>query len=198
MIKWILFDQGNVQTHFIFSKEKKYSVNGKVFLAEDLESIFHTSDYNEFVRGKIDEKEVISNFLKNKALNLTIKEYISLLKEGINAQEGMKEILELLFKKYNLATLINEGTAWANYKLDVPHFRKFFKLNIISGELGIKKPDLKFFDTAIKQINAKPEECIFIDDDLKNIAAGKSFGFNSILFTSPEKLKMDLVKLGIF
>jgi len=197
MIKWILLDRGNVQTYWVFSRKKEYTINNKTFLADDLEAIFHSPDYKKFVLGELEEKEIISNFLKDKNFNLTVEEYISLLKAGINAQEGINEILEALFKKYKLAALINEGTAWANYKLDIPNFRKFFKFILISGEIGIKKPDPDFFNIALKEIKAKPEECLFIGDDLKNIDIAKSLGINSILFTTPKKLKIDLAKESI-
>jgi putative hydrolase of the HAD superfamily len=197
MIKWILFDQGKVQTYGVFSRKNEYSMGNKKFSAKELESIFVLPEYTDFCIGKMDEKKIISIFLKRKKIDLSIKEYIELFKAGIEPMEGMREILNSLSKRFNLATLINESSKWAGYKLDVPGFRKFFKINIISGDLGMKKPDLNFYRQALTILKAKPEECIFIDDIKENINAAASLGFKTVLFTDSKQLKNDLIPFDI-
>jgi len=164
MIRWILFDQAKVQTYNMFSRKEFYSIGSRKFSARKLELVFDLPEYNEFSLGKITEDELVSKFLDKYDLDLSIDEFIILLKEAIEPIEGMKELLEQLSKKYELATLINEGSEWANYKLEVPNFKQFFKVNIISGEIGLEKPAKEFYLKALEILNAKPEECIFIDD----------------------------------
>jgi putative hydrolase of the HAD superfamily len=198
MIKWIIFDQGGVLTYPIFSQKENYSIKNKKYSAKELEEIFYIPEYKYFSVGKFEEKKLIRIFLERKNFNeLTVDEYIDLLKKGIEPTPGMNELLETLSKKYNLATLINEGKEWADYKLDIPKFRIFFKKNIISGYVGLKKPNKDFFFEALKLLNAKPEECIFIDNEKQNIIAAKELGFKTILFTDSKKLVKDFSILGI-
>ena len=78
-------------------------------------------------------------------MDLDVEGYIEIFKKGIEAIEGMDKILEILSEKYFLATLINEGSEWANYKLDISGFGKYFKKRFISGDLNIAKPNPEIY-----------------------------------------------------
>ena len=60
---------------------------------------------------------------------------------------------------------------------------------------GKRKPEREAYLQIIEENNIKPEECIFIDNDVKNIAGAKSLGINTILISSPDLLKGDLFTL---
>lgn len=197
MIKWILFDQARVQTYDIFTRKDIYSISDKQFSAGELESIFDLPEYKKFSVGAISEKDLISLFLEKTNLQLSIEEYIEIFKKGIEPIEGMKEILEKLYGKFHLATLINEGSEWASYKLDYSGFRKFFEINIISGDLGLAKPDPEFYKKSLEIIGANPEECIFIDDRKENCDASTKLGMKSIVFQNAEQLKKELTYFSI-
>lgn len=192
MIKWILFDQTGVLTYGAFSRKDFYSIDGKQFPAKQLKSIFYTPEHKKFSIGEIDEIELISAFVKKNNLNLDIKKYIKVFKESIEVIEGMEKILKSLSEKYFLATLINEGSEWANYKLDASGFKKFFKENFISGDLKVTKPNSEIYEIALKKLNIKPEECIFIDDQKKNCESAEKLGIKSIIFENPIQLKKEL------
>ncbi len=197
MIRWILFDQAGVQTQNIFSRTECYVIKGKKVLAKDLESIFYIPEYRQFSVGTISETELISSFLNKTYIDITIEEFIEIFKNDIRPIEGMDKILNMLSQNYSLATIINEGSEWANYKLDVSGFRKFFAYNFISGDLKIAKPAPEIYTTVLQQLNAKPEECLFIDDQKKNCEAAEKLGINSIVFDNSEQLVTDFVKFSI-
>lgn len=197
MIKWILFDQARVQTYDVFSRKDFYSMNGIQFSARELESIFQIPEYRKFSIGEINQEELISIFLKNSNIDLDINDFIEIFKKGIEAIEGMEKILKFLSKQYFLATLINEGSEWANYKLDVSGFRKFFKENFISADLKVAKPNFEIYKIALDRLNVKPEECIFIDDKKKNCESANKLGINTIIFENPSQLKKELATFSI-
>lgn len=198
MIKWILFDQAGVQTNMAFEKKNKiYKINGKLFSVKDLDSVFYIPEYYKFMIGEICEKDLINKFLKKTKLELSYSEYMDLFNKDIRPMKGMKEIISKLCVNYNLATIINEGSEWANYKLDISGFRKYFQKNFISGELGLAKPDLEIYLYVLKKLNAKPEECIFIDDKRENCIAATKLGIKSIIFKNSNQLKKELVKCNI-
>lgn len=197
MIKWILFDQAGVQTHPVFSRKSHYSFNGRQFSAKELESIFYIPEYKKFSIGKISEKELISSFLEKNKMDVEVEDFIEIFKKGIEAIEGMEDILDSLSQKYSLATLINEGSPWAHYKLEISDFERFFKENFISGDLGVAKPDPEIYLIALKRIGVNPKECIFIDDQKKNCEAAEKLGIISIVFESPLQLKKELANFSI-
>jgi FMN phosphatase YigB (HAD superfamily) len=42
-----------------------------------------------------------------------------------------------------------------------------------------------------------PENCVFIDDSAVNVAAAKMAGMQALHFTDPEKLRAELIALGL-
>jgi len=197
MIKWILLDQAGVQTKPVFSNKNIFELNKRKFSAVDLEKIFSSREYSDFMIGKLTEKKIVSMFVKKNNIGLTYEEYVFLFKQGIEKIEGMEEILDSLHKRFKLAAVINESKDWADYKFEISKFRAFFDKIFISGEIGLKKPNSEFFRHVLKNIKALPEECVFIDDQERNCLSAKKEGIRSIVFINPKQLKKDLAKLGI-
>lgn len=49
---------------------------------------------------------------------------------------------------------------------------KFFKIIIISGEVGVKKPDPRIFSFALEATNLQPTEVVYVGDTLEDDAQG--------------------------
>ena len=60
---------------------------------------------------------------------------------------------------------------------------------IISGKVGLKKPDEKIYKLAIKKFICDPKKTLFIDDRPENTEAAKKIGFQTITLDKPTKLK---------
>ena len=71
-------------------------------------------------------------------------------------------------------------------------FLAWFDRIIVSGEVGVAKPDREIFQLAISQCGLVPAETVFIDDVPANIEAALDLGFDAVLFTGPEALRRDL------
>jgi 2-haloacid dehalogenase len=65
---------------------------------------------------------------------------------------------------------------------------------IISGKVGIKKPDVKIYELAIKKFICDPKTTLFIDDRPENTESAKKIGFQTITLDKPNKLKEYLRK----
>ena len=59
---------------------------------------------------------------------------------------------------------------------------EFYDEIISAGETGYAKPNPKIFEEALKRLNAKAEECIFVDDTEENIEAARTLGMKVILY----------------
>ncbi len=77
-------------------------------------------------------------------------------------------------------------------KPDYPFFN-WFDGYLLSGEVGITKPDRRIFEILLGRIHRSAEESIFIDDSPANIEAARQLGFEVILFTSPADLESELM-----
>jgi len=49
----------------------------------------------------------------------------------------------------------------------------------------------------LQKLGSKPEECVFIDDQAKNLLPAKELGMATIEFKNPEQLEEDLADHGI-
>jgi len=84
-----------------------------------------------------------------------------------------------------------------------PHARKrfeflgWFDCAVISGEIGLVKPNREVFDFLLEKTGRRAEECVFIDDSLANVAAARELGFDAIHFRSPRRLRDELMNRGI-
>jgi 2-haloacid dehalogenase len=113
--------------------------------------------------------------------------------------EGTLEIVrELHASGVPLYVLSNwAGETWARVEQDFA-FLDLFEDVIISGHVGMAKPDTAIFERARDQFNVDPIATLFIDDSPKNVDAAKDVGFQAVVFETPEKLRRDLIDLGFF
>lgn len=197
MTKWILFDLGNVIVNHVLEGKESYDYNGNTFSGPEIEAIYSLNEYKEFSKGKVTESEFIKRFLEKSELNLTVSDFLEIYNQDITPIIGMKELLEKLQPNYFLAILTNEGKEWANIKIDNQKIRNLFKKIIISADLHELKPAKEFYLKALKILNVKPEECIFIDNQKKNCEVAEKLGIKSIVFENPNQLKKELVTLSI-
>ena len=76
-------------------------------------------------------------------------------------------------------------------------FFTWFDDMVISGEVGLVKPDPAIFHLLLAKIGRTAQECIFIDDSSANVQSAQQMGFSAIQFHSPEQLEQNLSQLGI-
>lgn len=87
------------------------------------------------------------------------------------------------FKKmYSMALLSNDVKEWSAYLREKFDLNKFFDMIIISGEVGYRKPDKIIFDILLTRINSRPNNCIFVDDNLNNLQTASELGILTIRF----------------
>jgi len=76
-------------------------------------------------------------------------------------------------------------------------FLQWFEGISVSGELKMRKPFPEIYEYTLQKYNIKPEEAVFIDDNLRNVKAAEALNIHAIHFQNPEQLKTTLVQLGI-
>ena len=79
--------------------------------------------------------------------------------------------------------LLSNSWGMADYPRDL--FPGMFDVVVISGEVGMRKPEERIFRHAAGLLGLEPAECVFIDDIEVNVAAAESIGMTSILHHDP-------------
>jgi 2-haloacid dehalogenase len=76
-------------------------------------------------------------------------------------------------------------------------FFEWFDGIVISGEVGLIKPDQAIFELLLERIGRPADECLFIDDHSPNISVAGRLGFQTIQFQSAQQLEAELQQRGI-
>lgn len=199
-IKHIIFDFGGVFLDLNKSGMGVPTQLSKIFnIPIDVADKFWNENKEELLVGEETPKEFlikVITFLDFKIdpdMALSYWENLAEVKES-HINWDVVELAQELGKKYEIHIL--SDTIDVKRKTDIiqkihEKFRKVFQ----SHETGFKKPDAEAFLNALSKINAKPEECIFIDDVKANVDAAVKLGIHSILFESYEKLKKELSEI---
>jgi len=76
-------------------------------------------------------------------------------------------------------------------------FLHWFRGMIISGEVGVIKPDPRIYEIMLARFAIDPHRAVYIDDVAANAAAARPFGIHGIHFTTPCALREELVSLAL-
>ncbi|PAT12927.1 HAD-IA family hydrolase [Corynebacterium hadale] len=66
---------------------------------------------------------------------------------------------------------------------------------VLSGEVGVGKPDRAAFQAAADAIDVIINDCVMIDDDIVNVRAAVEFGMIGILHTAFERTAVEIQTL---
>ncbi|WP_046470729.1 HAD family hydrolase [Allosalinactinospora lopnorensis] len=85
------------------------------------------------------------------------------------------------------------SNSWGNgYPRD--RFAATFDAVVISGEVGMRKPEASIFRHALELTGLAPEECVFIDDIRHNVDAAVELGMTGVLHRDPEQTRAQLAE----
>ena len=77
-----------------------------------------------------------------------------------------------------------------------PVLRRFRGI-LVSGEERLIKPDPAYFALLAQRFSVEPERTVFVDDSPRNVEVSRRLGYVGLHFSSPGKLRADLVSLGV-
>ena len=118
--------------------------------------------------------------MKKDRINWELVEYVKSLKKNYK-----------IHMLSNMVGLDESGVDW----IDELHTQ--FDTISKSFQIGHKKPHKEAYLHVLEKINAKPEECVFIDDLQKNVDGANDVGIKGILYTNLDQLKKDFADLHI-
>ncbi|MEC7490493.1 MAG: HAD family phosphatase [Pseudomonadota bacterium] len=95
---------------------------------------------------------------------------------------------------YGLTNLPGEKLPVLEKHLD---FLEWFEAVVVSGAVGIAKPDAEIYTHLLKTCFLTPESTLYIDDVLENVEGAMALGLPALQFVSPAKLRSDLVELAL-
>lgn len=112
--------------------------------------------------------------------------------------EGSVTILEALHHRgvplYALSNWSHETFPLAQRRFE---FLNLFRGTVISGEVGVIKPDPRIFEHLLERFRIAAGDAVYIDDNPRNAAAATAIGLHGIHFTNPAELRRELEDLRL-
>jgi len=112
---------------------------------------------------------------------------------------------DLAIYEYSMTSLVTRARAagirtgllsnsWGN-EYDRSDWHEMFDVVVISGEVGMRKPEPGIFELALTRIGLPAEECVFIDDMAHNIVAAELAGLVGIVHRTFDETAAELEAL---
>ena len=129
----------------------------------------------------------------------TFKEFCEIWNSVLEPDTILPEVLfERLTLRCSLALLSNTDPIHvAHFEATYP-FVRHFPVRVYSCRVGASKPLPVIYRHALREIDALPEEAMFIDDLRENVVAATSLGITGFHFTSAEDLLAAFSRLGLW
>ncbi len=193
MIKAVIFDFGGVlidnPSEGIFS----YCANALGVSREALYELVKRKFEHDFQKGTLPEDE----FWEKACAELGAKKpavsslWGDAFRHAYSPKQEMFSLIKQL-KKNGYKTGILSNTELP--AMGVYHEQGYdvFDVIILSCAEKTRKPERRIYEIALKRLNIKPPEAIFIDDKIENIEGARNLGIAGILFQSPKQVKKEL------
>ena len=104
------------------------------------------------------------------------------LENYLTLDNGFIPFAEKYYNEFRFVLVSNDVSEWSAYITEFYNLNKYFREKIVSGDIKCRKPDIRIFNYALEQSKSIPQECIFIDNSVENLAMAESLGIIPVLF----------------
>lgn len=91
-------------------------------------------------------------------------------------------LVDFLKANYKIGLLSNDIATWSDFLTTLHGVSPLVDVSIVSGKVGIRKPDARIFEILLKKLDLSASDCIYIDDRIPNVEAANKLGFKALLF----------------
>ena len=171
---------------------------------EDVDHEVYAAVMRPWVTGAYDQNGDTNPIHALERGECTVEEFELLLASQIARRDGVQVVAEgLLTRMFAGSTmavpmqaavqairdsglrtaLLSNSWGMADYPRHL--FPGMFDVVVISGEVGMRKPEERIFRHAAGLLGLEPAECVFVDDIDVNIKAAEAIGMTAILHHDP-------------
>ena len=158
------------------------------------DAVFRHPDWIDLDRGTLSDSVAIERFAARMgrpaaemhALMQYVKDSLTPLPDSIAL---LDELAERGVPLYGLSNM--SAPMFALLKSRHGHWDRFRGI-VVSGEIGMVKPDPEIFHHLAQRYDLIPAETVFIDDHLPNIESARRLGFRTIHFADADQCRVEL------
>ena len=112
---------------------------------------------------------------------------------GMRADHAMKNAVRAAKDAGVRTGLVSNS--WGRGRYDRTEFPVLFDGVVISGEVGVRKPEPRIYELGAEAIGLPPAECVFVDDLPGNLKPARELGMATVHHTSAEETIPQLERL---
>jgi putative hydrolase of the HAD superfamily len=195
-VKGLLVDFGGVLTSNVFDSFRQFCE------AEDLDPDTVKQKFREDPRalgelrllekGEVSEEEFAERFGPVIGVENT-DGLVDRLFAGMEPDEAMIDAVKRAREGGVKTGLISNS--WGHGRYDRSAFPEMFDGVVISGEVGLHKPEPEIFELGAEKVGLSPEQCVFVDDLRENCAGAEAVGMTAVLHRGADTTVPELERL---
>lgn len=186
MVKTLFLDIGGVfMTNGWGHESRRRAAATFQFDFEEAEA-YHRTFYNTYEQGKLSLEEYLDLYLFHTKRSFTKSEFIRFMYGESRPHQEMLSWLKAIKEKFSLRLCFvsNEGREIAEHRLRLINSFSLIDVHVISGFVGLQKPDPAIYRLAFDLTQAKKEESLYLDDRKELVEAASLMGIVSLVHTS--------------
>jgi putative hydrolase of the HAD superfamily len=194
LVKALIFDFGGVLTNPVWESFAHFC-REEGLDPDTIKELFRKdpgalADLRELEKGDVNEAEFERRFAER--LGLASSEgLIERLFVGMTPLEEMIEVVRVA-RAAGLKTGLLSNS-WSVDHYDRKMLDELFDVAVISGEVGMHKPEEEIYRLTVERLGVEPSECVFIDDLRENCEGAEAIGMTAVRHRHPvetiERLK---------
>lgn len=179
-ISHILFDLGGVLVELDGQPVKNEWLNNHQNHEQSWQTWLNSPLVQDFDRGRLTPAEFAEQIIAELSLQTTSKEFLEWITQWPkDFFPGAFDLLNSLKTEYTLGIFSNiTSLHWPRY------FEELQRHNSVSHyfasyQMGLAKPDRQAFEFVVNTIQTKPQEILFLDDNIVNVMSARKCGINA-------------------
>jgi epoxide hydrolase-like predicted phosphatase len=150
---------------------------------------------NQANAGFLDSTDYVEQIAE--LTELTVSEVEEWLLSEHNINTALVEVIKGLRKhSYTIGMLSNLGGGWMERYVDAS-VRDLFDEVVVSGEVGMYKPNPEIYEYMSNKLYLHPNEILFIDDRSENVEAARAVGMEAVQFIGNTQLTKDFLAYSV-
>lgn len=151
----------------------------------------------QYDSGQISGEQYWINILQHYGLNPNGFDIARLIQEDVKSWTQLNEsmiqfITEGRSKIHKLAMISNMTRDTLVFMRRHYGWLELFDELIFSCEVGINKPDREIYETCLRKLKVNRNECLFVDDSVKNVKGAMELGMPAIQFKTFSEFVLEL------
>ncbi|MCJ1385908.1 hypothetical protein MMC17_009032 [Xylographa soralifera] len=177
MYTTLILDLGDVLFHWS-------PVTQTAVSAKNLKKMISSTIWSEYERGYFSEErccEKLGHAFNNSVGE--IRKAMEVVRSSFRLDQSMYSAVCDLKRACNLQVIVMSNMSVPDYALVRTLFpdQTVFDEVFISGVIGMRKPDERFFNHVLEKIHTLPQRAIFVDDKLANVTSAQSLGIKALV-----------------